>query len=82
MTDVKSVCRFIFLHVDIRLFQHHLLKTMLHFVAFFPLSKIIWLWSSRPGAAETNLTRNHEVESSIPGLVQWVRVQALPWTVV
>ena len=28
--------------------------------------------SSRRGAAETNLTRNHEVAGSIPGLTQWV----------
>ena len=29
------------------------------------------LWSSRCGAAETNLPRNHEVVGSIPGLTQW-----------
>ena len=28
--------------------------------------------SSRHGTAETNLTRNHEVVGSIPGLAQWV----------
>ena len=32
-----------------------------------------WIWSSHRGAAETNLTRNHEVVSSIPGLAQWVK---------
>ena len=30
-------------------------------------------WSSHHGTAEANLTRNHEVVGSIPGLDQWVR---------
>ena len=30
-------------------------------------------WNSRRGALETNLTRNHEVVGSIPGLAQWVK---------
>ena len=33
--------------------------------------------SSPPGAMETNLTRNHEVVCSIPGLVQQVKDPAL-----
>ena len=35
-------------------------------------------WSSHCGAAETNLTRNHEVVGSIPGFAQWVKDLALP----
>ena len=34
------------------------------------------------GAAEKNLSRNHEVVGSIPGLTQGVKDQALPWAVV
>ena len=36
------------------------------------------LWSSHRGAAEMNLTRNHEVAGSIPGLTPWVKDLALP----
>ena len=38
--------------------------------------------SSRHGTAETNLTRNHEVVGSIPGLTQWVKDLAFPRAVV
>ena len=31
------------------------------------------IWSSCCGAAETNLTRNHEAAGSNPGLGQWVK---------
>ena len=34
--------------------------------------------SSHCGAVETNLTRNHDVASSIPGLNQLVKDPALP----
>ena len=38
-------------------------------------------WSSCHGIAEMNLTRNHEVEGSIPGLTQWVKDLAFPGAV-
>ena len=34
-------------------------------------------WSSRHGAAEMNLTRNHKDKSMIPGLTRWVKYLAL-----
>ena len=39
-------------------------------------------WSSWHGPAETNLTKNREVEGSIPGLTQWVKDRAFLWAVV
>ena len=41
-----SVSRLNFLHVDVQLFQHHLLKrlSLLHCIAFALLSKINWLY--------------------------------------
>ena len=43
MKNVRSVCRLIFLHVDVHLFQHHLWKcqSFLHCIAFAPLSKVL-----------------------------------------
>ena len=35
--------------------------------------------SSCHGGVETNPTRNHEVEGSIPGLPQWVKDPVLLW---
>ena len=47
------------------------------FVGAKSLIKIIMNGSSRLGAAEMNLTRNHKVAGSIPGLTQWVKEPVL-----
>ena len=52
-----------------------------HFLSFPPTiisCKDLDFWSSRPGAAEMNPTRNREVAGSIPGLAQWVKDLVLP----
>ena len=50
-------------------------------VDFFSL-RFLLSWSSHCGTAETNLTRNHEVASSISGFAQWVKDMVLPWAMV
>ena len=47
------------------------------FLKLYKSSKKVHSRSSCCGAAETNLTRNHEVAGLIPGLAQWVKDLAL-----
>ena len=35
-------------------------------------------WSSHCEAVEMNLTRNHEVEGSMPGFTHWIQDPVLP----
>ena len=47
-------------------------------MSFTVSSKIVTAGISHCGAAETNLTRNHEVSDSTPDLAHWVEDLALP----
>ena len=51
-------------------------------VCFCLLENLYILWSSPCGAAETNVTSNHEIVGSIPGLAHWVEDLQFPCTVV
>ena len=47
-----------------------------------PCWKLLKFWTSHCGAMEMNLTRNHGVLGSVPGLDQWVKDLAFLWAVV
>ena len=53
-------------------------KKLLHPMEYYSAIKKNEVGSSRCGAAEKNLTRNHEVAGLFPGLTQWVKDLVLP----
>ena len=69
-------------HDWVFLLSHFLIRSPNHWhIIVFALRTSIWR-SSRHGAVEMNLTRNHEVAGLIPGLAQWVEDLVLLWAMV